>query len=142
MTSNSNTNLYSTLTQSYDIVQIPNSTATASNTLITTGTTNASIITDVLIRSASAGTTNFEVIICTTGSQSTAFPILQIQVPAGAGNTSTTAIASLASLASQVFDLDLAGNRVICLEANQSIYLRNTALTAGLITVTSKRRNY
>jgi hypothetical protein len=142
MTSNSNTNLYSTLTQNYDIIQIPSGTATASNTLVTSGTVNASIITDILVRSASAGATIFEVIICNTGSQSTSFPITQVSIPAGSGNSGSTSIASIASIAPLIFDLDLAGNRVICLESGQSIYLRNVALTAGLITVTSKRRNY
>jgi hypothetical protein len=58
---------------------------------------------------------------------------VQVSIPANSGNNGTTALASLAALAPAVFDLDLAGNRVITIESGVPLYVVNkTALTADL----------
>ena len=149
MTVNSNVVLYATQKAFYDCVNIASGTAANTYTLVTTGGTNASLITDILFRSADATARLFNIIIAPTGSQATGkYSVVQISIPANSGNNGSTAIASLAALASQLFDLDLAGNRVITLEGagssgtEISIYVQNTTLTAGAINVMAKRRDY
>jgi hypothetical protein len=144
MNSNSNQLSFSTLTQSYDGTVIPNGTAGNTYTLITTGATNASVITDVLIRSAEISLgRNFNVIICPTGSQaSPEFSRVLVAVPANAGSNGSTSIFSLATIVPTLFDVDLAGNRVITLEPGISIYLQNTVALTANFTVTTKRRNF
>lgn len=149
MTTNSNVVLYATQKGFYDCVNIASATAANTYTLITTGGTNGSLITDVLFRSVDASARLFNIIICPTGSSSTAkYSVVQVSIPANSGNNGVAAIASVAALAPQLFDLDLAGNRVITLEGSGSsgteisIYVQNTTLTAGAINVMTKRRDY
>lgn len=142
-TSTANIILYATKEGVLDQVTIASGTALNTYTKISDANPNGSLITDILFRSASAAATNFNIIIAPTGSQSTAqYSVVQVSIAANSGNNGTTAIASLASLAPAIFDIDLAGNRVISIESGISIYVQNTAATAGLITVTAKRRNY
>jgi len=149
MTVNSNIVLYATQKAFYDCVNIASATAANTYTLVTTGGTNGSIITDILFRSADASARLFNIIICPTGSQATAkYSVVEVSIGAGSGNNGSTGIASLAALVSQLFDLDLAGNRAITLEGSGSsgteisIYVQNTTLTAGAINVMVKRRDY
>lgn len=139
----SNIILYATLAARYPVINVASGAAALTNTLVVTAASTATIITDILFRSADATIRAFDIIICATGSQATAENArVQINVPIGAGNTGAVAIASLAALAPSLFDIDLAGNRVITLESGQSIYVRNTTLTAGAIFITAKARDY
>jgi hypothetical protein len=143
MNLNSNQLSFSTLTQSYDAVLIPSGTTGSTITLVTSGATNASVVTDILFRSADASARNFNIIIGASGSQSnTENNRVQITVPANSGNNGSTAISSLATLAPTLFDVDLAGNRVITLESETNIYVQNTAQVTGNFIITSKRRNF
>jgi hypothetical protein len=143
MTSNSNQLSFATLTQHYDGVFLSSSLAANTYTFITSGSTNASVVTDVLFRSADSSARNFNVLICPSGSQNlSGSNTVQISVPLASGNNGTTAIASFATLAPQIFDIDLAGNRVITLEAGESIYVQNTAQLTGNFVITAKRRDF
>jgi hypothetical protein len=63
--------------------------------------------------------------------------------PAGpAGNNGSTIIESLSSLTPALFDIDLAGNRVITLKSGTNIYVQNTASLGGNFIITAKRRNF
>lgn len=142
-TSTANIILYATKEGVLDQVSIASATAANTYTLITTAGASGSLVTDILFRSAAGAATNFNIIIAPTGSQSTgAYNTVQVSVPANSGNNGTTAIASLAALTPAIFDIDLAGNRVISIESGVSIYVQNTATTAGIITITAKKRNY
>ncbi len=140
MTSSSNTTSFATLTQSYPAVNIASGTAANTVTQVTTGGTNASVITDLIFRNLGSSAVNFDVYV---GSTSTAQnKIVQVQVPANAGNNGTTAAGSLAAMAPQLFDLDLAGNRVMTLESGVAISVANTALTSAAVYVMAKQRNF
>ena len=138
----SNIVLYATLAARYPVINIANGAVSATTLLITAAST-ATIITDVLFRSADTISRNFDIIICATGSQGTAENArVQVGIPAGSGNNGSTAIASLAALIPSLFDIDLAGNRVMTLESGQSIYVKNLATTAGAFFITAKARDY
>lgn len=138
----SNVVLYATLTARYPAINIASGTASVA-TLIVTAASTGSILTDILFRSADATGRLFDIIICATGSQATAENArVQISIPAISGNNGSTAIASLAALVPALFDIDLAGNRVLTLESGQSIYVKNTTTTAAAIFVTAKARDY
>lgn len=139
----SNIVLYATLAARYPAINLASATAALTNTLIVTASANGTIITDILFRSADGTIRAFDIIICATGDQATAVNARQqVNIPAGAGNTGAVGIGSLAALASSLFDIDLAGNRVITLESGQSLYVRNITLTAGAIFITVKARDY
>jgi len=143
MTSNSNQLSFATLTQHYDTVFLSSSLAANTYTFITSGSTNASVVTDVLIRSADASARNFNILVCPFGDQAlSGSNTVQITIAAGSGNNGSTVIGSLASLASQIFDIDLAGNRVITLESGRCIYVQNTAQLTGNFIITAKRRDF
>src|SRR6185503_357117 len=140
MTSSSNTTSFATLTQSYPAVNIASGTAANTVTQVTTGSTNASVITDLIFRNLGSSAVNFDVYV---GSTSTAHnQIVQVQVAGNAGNNGTTSAGSLAALAPQLFDLDLAGNRVMTLESGVAISVANTALTSAAVYVMAKQRNF
>lgn len=139
----SNTILYATQTARYPVTVLPTATAANTTTLLVTGASGGTIITDVLFRSADATIRAFDIILCATGDQATTGNARQqVNIAVGAGNTGAVAIASLAALAPSLFDIDLAGNRVLTLEAGQSLYVKNTTLTAGAIFITTKARDY
>jgi hypothetical protein len=144
MTSSSNTTSFATLTSTYPAIDLASGMAINTDTLIATGATNASVILDVLFRNTDASNSrNFDIIICPTGSNATAqFNRTQIAVAASAGNNGSVQLASLAALAPQLFDIDLAGNRVMTLESTESIYLRNKAALTADIYVMVKQRNF
>jgi hypothetical protein len=143
MNSTSNQTSYLILAGTYPAVTIPSGTAASTYTLIYTGPSTAGLITDLLFRNASTATVNLNIIISATGSQTTeANSRVQIQVPASAGNNGTTPLASLAALAPLLFDLDLAGNRIILLESGISVYVQNVAALTGDLNVTAKARNF
>ncbi|OOQ57139.1 hypothetical protein [Mucilaginibacter pedocola] len=134
---------FATLTGDYPAVNIPSATTANTITLVATGQTHGSIITDLLFRSLDTTTRNFDIILCTTGAQTTAEnAVVQVSIPASSGNTGVTSLASLASLAPALFDIDMAGNRVINLESTWSIYVKNTSATTGAFYVRAKRRNF
>jgi hypothetical protein len=132
MTNNSNQSVFATKTSTYIAVKLPSGLAINTATLLFTGDTNASVITDILFRNTdTANARNLDFFI---GSTATAENnLVQVSIPANSGNNGTTALASLAALAPAVFDLDLAGNRVITIESGVPLYVVNkTALTADL----------
>jgi hypothetical protein len=143
MNSSSNTTSFATLTGTYPATKLASGLSINTDTLIATGATNASIVLDVLFRSQEASTRNFDIIICATGSNATEENNrVQIVIPANAGNNGSVQLASLAALAPQLFDLDLAGNRVLTLESGISIYVRNKAALAADVCVTVKLRSF
>jgi hypothetical protein len=132
MTSNSNQTVFATLTSAYVAVKLASGLAANTATLLFTGATNGSVITDVLFRNTDASNSrNLDFFI---GSNSTTENnLVQVSIPASAGNNGSTALASLAALAPAIFDLDLAGNRVITIESGVALYAVNkTALTADM----------
>jgi hypothetical protein len=140
MNSSSNTTSFATLTQSYPAVNIASGTAANTITGVTTGNTNASVVTDLLFRNLGTGAVNFDVYIGATGTAQN--KIVQISVPGSSGNNGSTALGSLAALAPQLFDLDLAGNRVITLESGIALSVSNTATTSAAVYVMAKQRNF
>lgn len=143
MNSSSNQLSFATLTSLYPGIDMQSGTAANTDTPVATGGTNAGVVLDVLFRNLSAATMNFDIIICPSGLNTTAaYNRVQIQVPASAGNNGSTSLASLAALAPQLFDLDLAGNRVITLESGQVIYVRNKAALTADFYIMVKQRNF
>jgi len=144
MNSSSNTTSFATLTSAYPAIDLASGLAINTDTLVVTGATNASVVLDILFRNTD-GTNirNFDIIICPTGSNSTAqYNRTQIAVPANAGNNGSVQLASLAALAPQLFDIDLAGNRLITLESTISVYVRNKAALTSDIYVMVKQRSF
>lgn len=141
---NANTVLYATRLARRVRKTIASATAANTYNLVATAdATHGSLLTDLLFRSADAVARVFDIIICPTGSETTAENWdVAISVPANSGNNGTTAKASFSALAPAEFDIDLAGNRVINLEVGQSIYVKNLTLTAGAIYVTAKLRDF
>ena len=143
MTSNSNTTSFATLTATYPAVKIASGTAVNTDTLLVTGGTNASLVLDILFRTLETSGKNYDIIICATASNGTDYyNRVQVSIPANSGNNGTTALASLAGLAPALFDLDLAGNRVLTLEPGISIYIRNKTLTTADLYITAKQRSF
>jgi len=144
MNSNSNTTSFATLTGTYPAVLLASGTASNTDTLVTSGATNASIVLDILFRNLdNSNNVNFDIIIGPTGSNTTEQNNrVQMSVPAASGNNGTTPLASLAGQVPVLFDMDLAGNRVITLESGISIYVRNKAALSGDICITVKQRNF
>jgi len=144
MNSSSNTTSFATLTGSYPAIDIASGTTINTDTLVATGATNASVVLDVLFRNTdTSNVRNFDIIICPTGSNSTSqYNRTQIAIPANAGNNGSVQLASLAALAPQLFDIDLAGNRLITLESTESIYVRNKAALTADMYVMVKQRNF
>ena len=141
MTSNSNQTVFATLTSSYVAVKLASGLAVNTATLLFTGATNGSVITDILFRNTDGSNArNLDFFI---GSSSTAENnLVQISIPASAGNNGSTAIASLAALAPAVFDLDLAGNRVITIESGITLYVVNKAALTADMYVRLKTRGF
>lgn len=143
MDSSSNTTSFATLTGTYPGIKIPSGTTINTDTLVCTGSAHASLILDILFRNLDTTTRNFDIIICPTGSNGTDYyNRVQISVPANAGNNGSSAITSLSQLAPFLFDLDLAGNRIITLESTMSIYVRNKTALMGDMYVMVKQRNF
>lgn len=143
MDTSSNQLTFATLTGTYPATQLASGLSINTDTLVATGASHASVVTDVLFRNLLGSTVNFDIIICATGSNSTVQNNrVQIQVPANAGNNGSTQLGSLAALAPSLFDLDLAGNRVMTLESGISIYVRNKAALTADVWVTVKLRSF
>ncbi len=144
MNSSSNTTSFATLTSAYPAIDLASGLSANTDTLVVTGATNASVALDVLFRNTDASDiVNFDIIICPTGSNATAqYNRTQIAVPANAGNNGSVQLASLAALAPQLFDIDLAGNRLITLESTMSVYVRNKGALTADIYVMVKQRNF
>ena len=144
MNSSSNTTSFATLTSAYPAIDLASGLSANTDTLVATGATNASVVLDILFRNTDVSNVmNFDIILCPTGSNATAqYNRTQIAVPANAGNNGSVQLASLAALAPQLFDIDLAGNRLITLESTMSIYVRNKATLAADMYVMVKQRNF
>lgn len=144
MDSSSNAIPYYTLTGDFVATKLASGLSIGTDTAVVAAAAHGSVITDILIRNLDGSNVrNFEVIICTTGSNGTVeHRVCQVAVPANAGNNGSVALASVAALAPQIFDLDLAGNRIINLESGTSIYLRNVAALTADIYVNVKRRSF
>jgi hypothetical protein len=144
MNSSSNTTSFATLTGVYPAIDLASGLSANTDTLVATGATNASVVLDILFRSTDASDiVNFDIIICPAGSNATAqYNRTQIAVAANAGNNGSVQLASLAALAPQLFDIDLAGNRLITLESTMSVYVRNKATLAADMYVMVKQRNF
>lgn len=140
--SNSNTILYATRAARYPEITLASGTTATDTEVVAGATTYGSIVTDILFASADATARNFEIKIGTSGGAGSITRRLVVSVPANSGNNGSVAIASLAALAPQLFSVDLAGNRVIGLEAGVSIYCKNTTTTAGQITISPLVRDY
>ncbi len=142
MNGTSNTIPYFTLTGIFVNTKLASGLSINTDTAVVAAASTGSCITDILFRNLDASNArNFDIIVCTTGANATVENrAVQISIPANAGNNGSVASASLAALAPQLFDLDLAGNRIINLESGWSIYVRNTAaLTADLYVIVKKR---
>ena len=143
MNTSSNQLAFATLTGTYPSTQLASGLAINTDTLVATGGTNASIATDVLFRNLGTTTVNFDIIICATGANATVQNNrAQVVIPASAGNNGTVLLGSLAGLAPTLFDLDLAGNRVLTLESGISIYVRNKAALTADVWVSVKLRSF
>ena len=140
MTNDSNTTSYATKTADYPAVAMASGLAINSDTTIVAGDTNASIITDILIRNTGSQVLAIDVFIGSTATSEN--NVCRISIPANSGNNGSTAIASLAALVPALFDLDLAGNRVLTLESGVTIYFRNIAALTNAFYVRVKRRNF
>lgn len=140
----SNTLFFATKSQRYPVATIAQNTAAGTITNVLDADANGTVITDILFRSTNSAAINFDIIICAPGSEANAANgRVVVSVAANSGNNGGAILASLASAHPQLFDLDLAGNRVITLEAGQSLYVKNlTVNTAGAIYVTAKARDY
>jgi hypothetical protein len=141
MDSSSNQLGFTTLTGTYPGVKLISGLAINTDTLLVTGAAHGSLVLDVLVRSKEATGRSFDIIICPTGANATDYyNRAQMTVPSGAGNTGGVSHASLAALCPLLFDLDMAGNKIITLESGISIYIRNlAALTADLYVMTKFR---
>lgn len=139
---NANIVLYATRAARFPEITLPSGTAATDTEVVAGATTYGSVVTDILIASADTAARNFEIKIGASGGAGSITRRTIIQVPASSGNTGTTAVASLAALAPQLFCLDLAGNRTIGLESGVSIYMKNTTTTAGQITISPIVRDY
>ena len=141
MDSSSNQTSFCTLTADYVAIKLASGLAANTATLLCSGSAHASVITDILFRNTDTSSSrafDFYIGATTTAENN----LVQVSVPANAGNNGTTAIASLAALTPAIFDIDLAGNRIITLESSVSIYVVNkTALTADMY-IRVKRRNF
>nr|WP_294796393.1 hypothetical protein [uncultured Mucilaginibacter sp.] len=144
MDTSSNQLSFSTLTGVYPATRLASGLAINTDTLVATGASHASIVLDVLFRNLDVSNArNFDIIICTTGSNATnENNRVQISVPANSGNNGSTSLASLAANAPSLFDMDLAGNRVLTLESGISIYVRNKAALTADIYITVKLRSF
>jgi hypothetical protein len=141
MDSSSNQTSFCTLTADYVAVKLASGLAINTATLLCSGATHASVITDVLFRNTDAtNARNFDFYIGLTSTVEN--NLIQVSIPANAGNNGTTALASLAALAPAIFDIDLAGNRIITLESGISIYVVNKAALTADLYVRVKRRSF
>lgn len=141
MNASSNQLTFTTLTADYPAVRIPAGTAANTATLITQGATNASVLLDILFRNLDTGNARlFDIYIGpnTTPENN----IVQVNVPANSGNNGSTSLCSLAAQAPVIFDLDLAGNRVMTLESGVQVYVVNKVALTADIYVRAKRRNF
>ena len=139
---NSNTILYATRLARYPEVSLASGTASVATEVVVGATTYGSVVTDILFASADAAARNFNIFIGASGGVGSLTRRVVITVPANSGNNGSTAVASLAALAPQLFAIDLAGNRTIGIESGVSIYVQNTTTTAGQITISPIARDY
>jgi len=134
----------------YPGTKIASGTSINTITALFTGPTNGGLFTDILFRNSASTTVNLNIIWVQSGNTGGTSGILyagpyfvnQIQIPANAGSNGTTPLASLAALAPLLFDLDLAGNRIILAEAGDVIYVQNIAALTGDLNCFVKGRTF
>lgn len=138
MISTSNELQFATLTSTYVKVKLASGLTINTQTSLITGDTKATAITDILFRNKDASNARlFDIFIGNTTDSA-----VQVSIPANSGNNGSTAIASLAALIPQLFDLDLNGNRCMLIESGIQIYVTNlAALTADMI-ITLKTKGF
>lgn len=141
MTNNSNQLLFATKTSNYVAVKLASGLAINTNSVLFTGLTDGSVITDILFRSKDASNArNLDFFI---GSSATAENNrVQVAIPASSGNNGTTSLASLAALAPALFDLDLNGNRGILIESGVTLSVTNLAALTADMYITLKTRGF
>lgn len=138
MTTNSNQLQFATLTSTYVTVKLASGLSINTQTTLFTGLTNGTVITDVLFRNKDASNIrNFDIFIGNTTNSA-----VQVAIPINAGNNGTIALASLASLAPSLFDLDLNGNRCILFESGIIIYATNLAALTADVIITLKTKGF
>jgi hypothetical protein len=138
MISTSNQTVFATLTSTYVKVKLASGLTINTQTSLITGDTKATVITDILFRSKDGSNARlFDIYIGNTTD-----PAVQVSIPANSGNNGAVAIASLASLAPSLFDLDLAGNRVMTIESGIQIYATNLAALTADVIITLKTRGF
>jgi hypothetical protein len=141
MDSSSNQTSFCTLTADYVAVKLASGLAVNTATLLCTGATHASVITDVLFRNTdgtNARSLDFFIGPTTTAENN----LVQVTIPASSGNNGSVPLASMAALAPAIFDIDLAGNRIITLESGTSIYVVNKAALTADMFARVKRRSF
>jgi hypothetical protein len=141
MDSSSNQTSFCTLTADYVAVKLASGLAINTATLLCSGSTHASVVTDVLFRNTDiANARNFDFFIGPTTTAEN--NLVQVAIPAASGNNGSTPLASLAALTPAIFDIDLAGNRIITLESGTNIYVVNKAALTADMYVRVKRRSF
>ncbi|MCW3111359.1 MAG: hypothetical protein JWQ09_5865 [Segetibacter sp.] len=137
----SNTTQFATLTSTYVAVKLASGLSINTNTTLFTGDTKGSVITDILFRNTDAANTrNLDIFI---GSSATPENNrVQVVIPANAGNNGSVVLASLASLAPSLFDLDLNGNRIINIESGIVISCTNKAALTADMFITLKTKGF
>lgn len=145
MNVSSNQVTYNPKTSRLVAVNLANSLAINTKTLIFTGNANSSVCTDLLFRNFNTSTAVLFDIWIGANNTSAENNRVQVSIPANSGNNGVVSIASLAALCPQLFDNNLAGDRVIFLEdASISIWVENKAALSGSgqINVTAKVRDF
>lgn len=140
MISTSNKTIYATLNADYPAVRLASGLAINTDTLVCTGLTNASIITDMLFRNLGAAAILLDIYIGSTSSVEN--NMVQVNIPANAGNNGSVQLAQLSTLAPALFDLDLAGNRYFQLEPGVTLTIRNKAALTADMWIRCKRKNF
>ena len=134
----SNQQNFATLTSTYVKVKLASGLSINTQTTLFTGDTKGSVITDILFRSKDASNArNFDIFIGNTVDSA-----VQVSIPANSGNNGSVALASLAALAPQLFDLDLNGNRGILIESGVQIYVTNLAALTADVIITLKTKGF
>lgn len=138
MISTSNTTQFATLASTYVKVKLASGLAINTQSSLITGDTKSTVITDILFRNKDSSNARlFDIYIGNTTDSA-----VQVSIPANSGNNGSTAIASLAALVPQLFDLDLNGNRIMLIESGVQIYVTNlAALTADMV-ITLKTKTF
>jgi hypothetical protein len=145
MVTNSNTILYATRATRRVHTVLASALAANSYTQVALAdATYGSMITDLILRNTDSAAVTFSFIICAPGDETDPESTEgTFTLPSQAGNNGgATALCSVSAILAVLFDIDLAGNRIITLEPGMAIYLKNHALLAQAIYCNAKLRDY